>query len=265
MEESVSNMIMEAVRLMIENTSSPAKQKKLEQKHAEKIHFIPKKYRVFGGMLQSMNIQYGNFIEQLMALLIKNDGRYELALKYSGVKSNAFKLSLSNDTTIDAYISRCQTEGVGYCETAFPELLQSIVSDEDDKLQNLSHDIDLLFRDKATGTYYYVEVKYNDDHDTGKFVDINRKFIKTYAYLARELAIEQPGDLVPILFFFNNKRMKGNIYIPEGTCIKRGKTFFDEFLHVDYGVVNSYMADLSESPSNVALFDGLYEHVVGRR
>ena len=47
---------------------------------------------------------------------------------------------------------------------------------------NITHDVDILFKNLKSNTYYYVEVKYNDDHDTGKFVDINRKFLKTYAY-----------------------------------------------------------------------------------
>lgn len=90
-------------------------------------------------------------------------------------------------------------------------------------------------------------MKYNDDHDTGKFVDINRKFIKTYAYLTREFNISTKEELVPILFFFTNKRMKGNIYIPEQTNIRRGKDFFDEFLSIKYSDVDNYMSNLSES------------------
>ena len=32
----------------------------------------------------------------------------------------------------------------------------------------VKHDIDLVFKDRKTGIIYYVEIKYNDDHDTGK-------------------------------------------------------------------------------------------------
>ena len=62
----------------------------------------------------------------------------------------------------------------------------------------ITHDVDILFKNLHNNTYYYVEVKYNDDHDTGKFVDINRKFLKTYAYLKRALGINV--NLKPILF-----------------------------------------------------------------
>ena len=90
------------------------------------------------------------------------------------------------------------------------------------------------------GTYYYLEVKYNDDYDTEKLVDINRRFIRTSAYLINELNITSIEQFKPILFFFNNKKMSGNIYIPESTNIYRGKKFFDEFLDIDYDVVMKY-------------------------
>ena len=48
--------------------------------------------------------------------------------------------------------------------------------------------IDALFQPNEE-SYVYVEIKYNDDHDTGKFVDINRKFIKTYAGLVNDLGL----------------------------------------------------------------------------
>lgn len=262
MHDSVSNLINEAIKEILDKSSSKAKINKLSKTHNEKVHFIPKRYRVFGGMLQSMNIQFGNFIEVLMALLIENDEKYEVVSAYSGKKSNSFKLSKNNDQIIDKYITNCQTEKDGYCKTEFPKLLKTIIEDSDSELNNFKHDIDLLFKDKSTNQYYYLEVKYNDDHDTGKFVDINRKFIKTYAYLVRELEITKANSLVPILFFFNNKRLKGNPYLPEDVNIKRGKKFFDEFLEVKYEDVNRYMENVSESPLNIEMFNALYRKIV---
>lgn len=108
----------------------------------------------------------------------------------------------------------------------------------------------------------YLEIKYNDDHDTGKFVDINRKFIKTYAYLLNEFKIEKYDDIVPILFFFNNKKMKGNIYVPESTNIRRGQKFFEEFLTTSYKSVDDYLTELSESKLTIKGFDDLYKKVM---
>lgn len=56
--------------------------------------------------------------------------------------------------------------------------------------------------------------------------------------------------------------MKGNIYVPESTNIKRGKKFFDKFLSVKYTDVNDYMSNLSESDEIVEMFNELYRKVM---
>jgi hypothetical protein len=177
---------------------------------------------------------------------------------YSGKKSNSFKLSLKNDNLIDNYITRCQTENINL-DNEFPKLLKQIIADKDGKTATFKHDIDLSFRNKETDEIYYLECKYNDDHDTGKFVDINRKFIKTYVYLAKELNISNSVKLIPILFFFTNKKMKGNIYIPESPNIYRGKNFFDKFLRAKYDDVDQYLLNLSENPETIKAFKNLYD------
>ena len=258
MNTNVECMINQAVYNTLEKCSSHKKIKSLYKRHNVKIHFVPKKYRVFGGLLQSMNIQFGNFIEELMSVLIANEYRYEILEEYSGKKSNSFTLSDTNERRIDSYITRCQAIPELDQKREFSDLLESIISDTDTNKNTFKHDIDLLFKNKQTGQIYYLEIKYNDDHDTGKFVDINRKFIKTYAYLVKELNITTKDGLVPLLFFFTNKRMKGNIYIPEETNIRRGKAFFDEFLSVRYSEVDEYMSGLSESDAVVQMFHNLY-------
>jgi len=162
---------------------------------------------------------------------------------------------------IDKYISECQLKPDGYCNSEFLKLQKKILNDKDDNKNTFKHDIDLLFKNKRTGKIYYLEIKYNDDHDTGKFVDINRKFIKTYAYLTDELKIKNIEDLIPILFFFNNKKMKGNLYLPEKTNIRRGESFFDEFLSIKYKELNSFMEKLSESPQTIKMFEELHKKI----
>lgn len=261
MNQQIKNLINDAVIKIIENSSSSKKIALLKKKHNVKIHFIPKRYRIFGGILQSMNIQFGNFIEVLMSLLIENDDRYEIIKNYSGKKSNKFELSSNNETLIDKYVTLCQTENVN-TEIEFPKLLNQIIKDTDTKTSVFKHDIDLLFKDKQTNVIYYLECKYNDDHDTGKFVDINRKFIKTYAYLARELKISDINNLVPILFFFTNKKMKGNIYVPEISNICRGKGFFEKFLTIKYEDVDEYLLNLSEDEQTINSFKNLYDKIM---
>lgn len=68
MNEKVQALINEAVENMIAHTGSDKKIEGMIKKHDKKIHFIPKKYRcIWLDMLQSMNIQFGNFIEELMS------------------------------------------------------------------------------------------------------------------------------------------------------------------------------------------------------
>ena len=263
MNDEVKSLINKAVENILKKMGGRGAIAKFNRKHEKKVHFIPKSYRVFGGILQSMNIQFGNFIEELMSLLIEGENDCEIVAEYSGKKSNSFTLSRANNALIDRYINECQAQQDGYCVEAFPELLAQILVDKSNEQDTFKHDIDLLFKHKTTNTYYYVEVKYNDDHDTGKFVDINRKFIKTYAYLAKELRIVDASILTPVLFYFNNKRMKGNLYVPEKTNIRRGKAFFEEFLSkVDYADLDNYMTNLSESAEVKKMFDDLYEKVV---
>lgn len=262
MNDNIKLLIDKAVYNIIENTSSNKKLEKLKDMHSSKIHFIPKRYRIFGGLLQSMNIQFGNFIEQLMTLIIQNEDNYEILEQYSGNKSNNFKISLSNEKLIDEYISKCQYEDINI-DIEFKNLINNILyNNNDENLETFKHDIDLLFKNKINNKIYYLEIKYNDDHDTGKFVDINRKFIKTYAYLSRELNIKTYDELTPILFFFTNKKMKGNIYIPETTNIRRGRSFFKDFLSINYDDVDNYLLNLSENETTLNQFNKLYNRVM---
>ena len=262
MNNLLYNVIHEQIKDIINNASRNIELIKKKQK--EKLHFIPISYRVFGGILQSMNIKFGYFIEEFIRQLISNESDLEIINKYSGKKNNIFFLSHKNDRIIDAYITHCKHKH-GYCNTKFLDLMNQIIDYTRVGIigSTCIHDIDLLFRQVSTNRLYYIEIKYNDDHDTGKFVDINRKFIKTYAYLVRELDITNIYQLTPILFFFNDKKMKHNPYIPEAENIMRGQDFFDEFIKsISYKELNEYMQNLSESPEIKKMFDDLYNKIV---
>ena len=117
------------------------------------------------------------------------------------------------------------------------------------------------FKDKKNEVYYYVELKYNDDHDTGKFVDINRKFIKTYAGLVKILNIKDKNFLKPILYYLMKKIMKGNIYVPEEKYIYRGDKLFKEFFNTKYEDLDNYLKNISEDKEILDIFDNLYKKV----
>ena len=142
------------------------KYNKINKKHNVKIHFIPRKYRIFGGLLQSMNIQFGNFIDELMRVIISNEKKYKIIDEYSGKKSNNFMISKSNETRIDNYITNCQTaiNTNEQLEKLFnnlkKEILNDIKNNKDNIVNSFKHDIDLLFEDKESNIIYYLEIKY---------------------------------------------------------------------------------------------------------
>lgn len=263
--KEIENILTNSIKDLIMHSSSASKIESLSKKHLIKLHFIPYKYRVFGGILQSMNIQFGNFIEEVMKDVIADNPNNEIISDFSGKKNNLFMLSKKSDALIDQYITNCQISNMNEHELLnnYLSLLDEIKLNEfnnDNATATFEHDVDILFRNKVTNTYYYMEIKYNDDHDTDKFVGINRKLLKTYAYLQRHLGGNV--NLKPILFYFNNKKMKGNIYLPENEVIYRGKRFFDEFTNIRYEDMDNCMKNISESPETIKAFNDLYEKVV---
>ncbi len=265
-EEILDQVMKKAIQVMIENAGSDAKIDKLKKNHQKKLHFIPIKYRVFGGIIQSMNIKFGNFIEEAIHQILLANPKNEIIEKYSGKRFNQFAISEESEDLVNHYITECQAHP--YTEEQqkirYDNLLKQITQNEKDgnlKIIKIKHDVDILFKDNNTGITYYVEIKYNDDHDTGKFVDINRKLLKTYAYLVRELKIYDKDKFRPMLFYFTNKIKKGNIYIPENE-IYRGERFFEKFTTIKYGDLETYMLNISEKPETIEQFNDMYQKVV---
>ena len=267
MEENVLDKVMKkSIEIMIANVGSDIRINNLKKKHEKKIHFIPIKYRVFGGIMQSMNIQYGNFIEEAIQQILLVNENNEIIQEYSGKKFNKFQISKKTESLIDQYISNCDTYEYTKEELKinYNKLLEQITRNEqDESLETISfeHDVDALFRDNKTGITYYAEIKYNDDHDTGKFRDISRKLLKTYAYLVRELKIYDKNKFRPILVYFTNKKMKDNDFVPEEE-IYRGNRFFEKFTTIKYSDLEKYMLSINENEDTIKQFDKMYNKVM---
>lgn len=261
MTETVEIAVRQAVEELIEATMSSAKIRESFEKHRGKVHFIPAKYRVLGGLLQSLNIKFGNFLEKLLDLVIQNDSNVERHPR-SGTRFS-LRFTAETDAKIDAYITSRQLAGSpDRCDGRFKELLESIVETEretNEEKQAITKDIDALFQPDGDN-YVYVEIKYNDDHDTGKFVDINRKFIKTFAGLVNELEIDDMNRLKPILYYFNPTKRYGPIYIPSSN-IYRGAKLFEEYFETKYEDVDRYLRQIGDDPEILQIFDSMYEKV----
>jgi len=259
--DKIKKVIREAVEILIKNTEKKAVS--LEKKHSEKLHFVPLKYRIFGGMLQSLNIQFGNYIEELIHTIVEQENHLKIVKKYSGKKFN-LSMTHKSDNLIDSYITECQTHGIANVKKRCDNLLDKILeieTIEQEKQIKAKHDVDVLFYNKKDDIYYYLEVKYNDDHDTSKFENINRKLLKTYAGLLNLPEIDDKTKIVPILFYFTNKIMKGNIYLDEENHILRGKNAFKKFFTLEYNELENYMSEIGEDREIIKLFDNLYEKV----
>ena len=211
--------------------------------------------------MQSLNIKFGNFIEKLLDLVIQSDSKVSRHPR-SGSRF-PLRFTADTDARIDAYItSRQLPDSPERCDEQFEQLLVSIVETEQDKTkqkQAITKDIDALFQPNEE-SYVYVEIKYNDDHDTGKFVDINRKFIKTYAGLVNDLGIEDMNQLKPILYYLNPTKRYGPIYVPSSN-IYRGAKLFDEYFETEYEDIDKYLRDIGDDPDILRMFDEFYNKV----
>jgi hypothetical protein len=144
----------------------------------------------------------------------------------------------------------------------FSILLDQIVEIErltDEVKQSITKDVDVLFK-TSSEEIVYLEVKYNDDHDTGKFVDINRKFIKTYAGLVNHLNASNSSEIKPILYYFNPVKRWGPIYTPTYN-IYRGDQLFDEYFEIKFADIDEYLQNLGDDEQIIAIFDDLYNRI----
>ncbi len=235
---------------------------RIAEKHAEKVHFIPIRYRIIGGILQGLNIKFGNFVERLLRNIVEIGTGIQV-LPESGQKVR-LSFTPETDALIDRYITERQlTNNSNDCPRAFSELLDGILEIErsanDEQRKGIIKDVDGLFRTNS-GLIVYTELKYNDDHDTGKFVDINRKFIKTWAGLAVRYKIQSKDELLPILYYFNTTQRYEPIYTPSSN-IMRGPELFDKFLRISYTDVDRYIAEIRENPEVLSIFDEMYDRV----
>ena len=265
MQDNIKNFIKKAISDLIENTSNNKKIGLLIKKHIVKIHFVPIRYRIFGVLLQSMNIQFGNFIEKLLHIIVENEKDTHILDDISGKRNIKLPITQKSENLIDNFITDCQNNN--YTERELLENFNNLISkclkeEKENNIKEISikHDIDILFFDN-NDKYFYLEVKYNDDHDTGKYADINRKFIKSYIGICNILSIYDVTQFKPILYYLTKKKMKGNIYLPEKENIYRGDRLFNEFFQLDYNHLDELMKNIGDDKEIVKLFDNLYKNI----
>lgn len=145
---------------MLEVSISSKNIQKLLRKHVDKVHFVPIRYRIINGILQGLNIKFGNFIENLMGKIVEIDSGVEV-LPDSGKKVRLFFTS-QTDSLIDSYITERQLpNSPDDCTPLFDALLQEIINIETtasvDQRQGIVKDIDTLFR-VSNGPIIFTEI-----------------------------------------------------------------------------------------------------------
>ena len=263
MNNDIGEFIKSTITDLIEQTSSNKKVAESIKVHNEKIHFIPIRYRIFGGLLQSMNIQFGNFIEKLLHKIVDN----ESLLKVEGISGQKMPLPFTtqSDKLIDDYITTCQNKNFKerFLLDNFNALIDKclkIEANNSHKDISITHDVDVLFSNQ-NNEIFYLEVKYDDNHDTGKYADINRKFLKSYIGISNIIKVHDRNKFKPILYYLTKKKLKGNIYLPETENIYRGDKLFKEFFTINYQDIDKLMSGIGENQDIAELFDGLYDKI----
>jgi len=103
MSNQVKQIIRQTVSEMLADSMSAQNVRRMAEKHAEKVHFVPIRYRIIGGILQGLNIKFGNFIEQLLRNIVEMDTGVQV-MPDSGKKIRLF-FTPETDALIDGYIT----------------------------------------------------------------------------------------------------------------------------------------------------------------
>jgi len=254
-EVKVNELIKKSLEDTVWSAFSQDAIDRVAKKNSTKVHFIPLGVRVFSGVIQSLNIRYGNFIQALMGNLVRNERSLDLH-ELSGKKVD-FRVSGNLGIEVDRYMGIRKQGKDSQLDSdykAFRERWNSL--DKVAKIDKAPNDVDLLFTDKNK-QLVYVELKFNDDHDTGKHPDIYRKVLKT------GLAIEQhlSKPVLPCVYYFNAGQRNLTSYIPSSQRFS-GADFFEKYLTVDYRLVANRLKHLSETDEVKARFQALAKSVL---
>jgi len=251
----LNRLIAESLESSVWGAFDASNVERVRRKNESKTHFIPLGVRVFSGVVQAMNIRYGNFIQAFMNALVAREPTLEL--HSSSGRRVDFEIPNSLDAIVDGYIMERKRSSSDDPYQEYSSMRDAwSVLEETDQI-SAPNDIDLLFRD-SDGQMTYVELKFNDDHDTGKHPDIFRKIIKTG--LAIEVQVQEP--VLPCVYFFNPGERNLVKFLPDGQRFF-GRSFFERFLSVDYGGVAEALSKVGSDPAVQRRFIDFFMATVG--
>lgn len=284
----------EALKIM-ECTFSNDEIEKAFEIQLQKTHAMPIRHRVLGGLYQSVNIKFGNFLEILMKQIIDDNPSYTLVKRITtgmpvtdekfiekdkkfkdfpmtntveGGKSTNFIISKRNQRLIDDYITECTKSDAKKedIKVNFDKLVKKITENIIEEKKNplvydyltFKNDVDLLFFKNDNNNYFYIELKKEDNHDSGKTKDMYLKVIKTFTCLLYQAYSNDDETLIvesltPILLFFGDINNPSNI-LPEDFVFS-GEKFFEKYLTIDFSQINDNMCKVSNSQKLIEFLD----------
>lgn len=200
---------------------------KFKKRNSSKIHPLSVDARTVGGAIQSANIRYGNQL-QVLITAVMGQSRKVTVHPLSGCK---VRLPDSDAATsaIERYISGRDASANKILKEygALQAKLKLVKTGAKKKRR----DVDLLLK-PSRGPLILIEIKFNDDHDTGKRPDIYRKVLLTADGLRRELR----KPVTPIVCYFNSNASSGVMYLPEFQVLN-GERLFTKYADIRFNEV----------------------------
>jgi len=224
---SASQLVELHLRGSVETVFSAREITKFKKRNASKIHPLSVRARTLGGAIQSANIRYGNQLQVLITALM-NQSRKVSVHPLSGCK---VQLPVNDAATsaIERYVNDRDRAPGDFIEDY--RKLQTRLKAVRTGSKKKRRDVDLLLKQKG-GSLILVELKFNDDHDTGKRPDIYRKVLLTADGLRRELR----KPVTPMVCYFNSDALPGVRYLPDSQVVN-GEKLLKKFAEIEFNEV----------------------------
>lgn len=246
----LTELVWEVVNSLLKDFDSAEEIIKRKKTHVKKVHFIPIQYRIFNGILQALNIRFGDFLEKFVKKILDKNTDYQvLDFKKTPVRK---AISDSEQKIIDHYLKQQEITTQKPSLKNFNKLLQTDYSQT--KINATKRiDVDLAFQ--KNNDIYLVEIKYEDNHDTGKLPSIYRKILETYFSLRRHY--QNKYKIHPFLFYFLERKRWDSIYMVEKVNVLRGEQFWKKFTNVDFAEIKKCFDLIANNKEILQRFDKL--------
>lgn len=230
---SAAQLVDFHVRSKLDAVFSTTELGKFKKRNNSKIHPLSVDARALGGAIQSANIKYGNQLQVLITAVMRQSRK--VTVHHMSGRKVQLPVSNAASAAIERYISG-RDGGPRDLSKEYRKLMKGLKIAKSGAKKK-TRDVDLLLEPRK-GPLILVELKFNDDHDTGKRPDIFRKVLLTADGLRREL--QRP--ITPVVCYFNSDASSGIRYLPDNQVIS-GSKLFARFADVRFsqiaGAINS--------------------------